>query len=240
PRRERRHDCARRCGAHPPPRRAGSRAGAPAGRLERLPVAASQRLREALRRSRAAGRQGRRPRFPDRLPRRAGAARIALRARPERHPAMAVEVPSPGAAARATPVASRAAPRWLAPVVDYGPISIFTVAYCGFDVLTATAAMVVATIAALALSLALTRRVPITSLIVALTVIAFGGLTLWLDDERYLELQSTLINLLFSLVLWAALALRQPLLRAFFGVALRMTERGWCLLTISFAVFFAG
>ena len=152
---------------------------------------------------------------------------------------MAVEVPSPGAAARATPVASRAAPRWLAPVVDYGPISIFTVAYCGFDVLTATAAMVVATIAALGLSLALTRRVPITSLIVALTVIAFGGLTLWLRDERYLELQSTLINLLFSLVLWSALALRQPLLRAFFGVALRMTDRGWRDLTIRFALFFA-
>lgn len=151
---------------------------------------------------------------------------------------MALEAPARGGAAGAR-AASRAAPRWLAPLVDYGPLSIFTVAYLGVDVLTATAAMVIATIAALALSLALTRRVPITSLIVALTVIAFGGLTLWLKDERYLELQSTLINLLFSGVLWAALALRQPLLRAFFGVALRMTDRGWRSLTIRFATFFA-
>ena len=38
------------------------------------------------------------------------------------------------------------APRWLAPTVDYGPLAVFFVAYMIFDIVKATAAMLVATI----------------------------------------------------------------------------------------------
>ena len=131
------------------------------------------------------------------------------------------------------------APRWLAPTVDYGPLLVFVLAYTGFDILTATAAMVAATALALLLSLALTRRVSPISLIVSATVIAFGGLTLWLADARYLKMQSTLINLLFSLVLAGALALRQPLLPSFFAGAVTMSERGWRRMTLRLSIFFA-
>jgi len=145
----------------------------------------------------------------------------------------------PAGQSRSIAAVARPAPRWLAPTVDYGPLLVFIIAYAGCDILTATAAMVAATAAALALSLVLTRRVPLTSLVVALMVIAFGSITLWLDDPRYLKLQSTLTNLLFSLILWAALACRRPLLRSLFGVALTMSDRGWRSLTHRFALFFA-
>jgi intracellular septation protein len=134
---------------------------------------------------------------------------------------------------------ARRAPGWLGPTIDYGPLLVFIAAYLGFDILTATAAMVAAAFAALLLSLAVTRRVPLTSLIVSITVLAFGGLTLWFDDPRYIKLQSTLINLLFSFTLVGALALRRPLLLLFFGAALTMSRRGWRSLTIRFAGFFA-
>jgi intracellular septation protein len=139
----------------------------------------------------------------------------------------------------AAPIMARRAPGWLGPTIDYGPLLVFIAAYLGFDILTATAAMVVAAFAALLLSLAVTRRVPLTSLIISITVLAFGGLTLWFDDPRYIKLQSTLINLLFSFTLVGALALRRPLLLLFFGAALTMSRRGWRSLTIRFAGFFA-
>jgi len=139
----------------------------------------------------------------------------------------------PAAAAMARPV-----PRWLGPTVDYGPLLVFSLAYVGLDILSATAAMVVATLIVLVLSFAITRRVPLASLIVSLTVIAFGSLTLWLDDPRYLKIQSTLTNLLFGLVLLVAFLLRQPLLRLFFGAALDMSDEGWRHLTMRFIAFF--
>lgn len=135
--------------------------------------------------------------------------------------------------------AKRAPPGWLSPTVDYGPIGVFFGSYWLFDILTATAAMLAATIGTLSLSLALTRRVPMTALITSVMLLVFGGLTLVFQDESYLKLQSTLISSLFSLVLFASLALRWPLLRTMFGTAWPMTDDGWHALTLRFALFFA-
>src|SRR6185437_705595 len=103
----------------------------------------------------------------------------------------------------------------------------------------ATAAILVATIVALGLSLAFTGRIPTTALITAAILIVFGALTLIFDDERYLKLQSTLISGVFSLILFVALFLRWPVLQSVFGGALRMTPTGWRVLTLRFALFFA-
>jgi intracellular septation protein len=132
-----------------------------------------------------------------------------------------------------------AAPGWLQPAVDYGPLGVFFVAYCLFDVLIGTAAMLAATVAVFGLSLALTRRVPMTTIITSAMIVVFGGMTLWLSDERYLKLQSTLISALFSVILFAGTIFRWPLLSRMFGRAWPMTDRGWRALTMRFAVFFA-
>lgn len=133
----------------------------------------------------------------------------------------------------------RPAPGWLQPTIDYGPLGIFFLAYCVFDILAATAAMLVATAAALAASLVVTRRVSLTTLVTSGMMLVFGGLTLWLSDPRYLKLQSTVINGLFSLLLFAALVFGWPLLRIVLGPALPMSEAVWRILTLRFAVFFA-
>jgi intracellular septation protein len=138
----------------------------------------------------------------------------------------------------ATPVPP--CPRWLRPTVDYGPLGVFFVAYCVFDIVSATAAMLIATIAVLGLSMALNHRVPATTLITSSMLLVFGGLTLLFNDPSYLKLQSTLISLLFSLILFAALAFGWPLVRMMFGATWPMSDAGWRTLTLRFALFFAG
>jgi intracellular septation protein len=134
----------------------------------------------------------------------------------------------------------RSAPSWLRPTVDYGPLGVFFAAYCVYDILAATGAMLAATIVALSLSLIITRRVPVTTLVTSAMMLVFGGLTLWLSDESYLKLQSTLINCGFSLILFAAVAFGWPVLRALFGPAMPMSDDGWRILSLRFALFFAG
>jgi intracellular septation protein len=130
-------------------------------------------------------------------------------------------------------------PQWLKPTVDYGPLAVFFIAYVSSDLMTATAALIGATVVALALSLAVARRVPMLPLVTAVIVGVFGGLTLWLNDPTFIKLKPTIVQGLFSLVLFGGLAFGRPLLSPLLGAAWPMDQEGWRRLTLRFAVFFA-
>lgn len=130
-------------------------------------------------------------------------------------------------------------PRWLKPTVEYGPLAIFFAAYLMAGLMAATAALIAATAVALILSMAVARRVPMMPLITAIVVGIFGGLTLWLDDPRFVKMKPTIVQGLFSLVLFGGLALGRPLLKPLIGAAWPMDQDGWRRLTLRFAVFFA-
>lgn len=131
-------------------------------------------------------------------------------------------------------------PKWLKPVVDYTPLAAFFIAYLMRDLYVATAALMVATVIAVALSLAVERRVPIMPVVTAAIVMVFGGLTLWLNDERFIKMKPTIVQAIFSVVLFGGLLWRKPLLKPLLGSAWQLTDRGWYILTFRFAVFFAG
>lgn len=130
-------------------------------------------------------------------------------------------------------------PRWLKPTIDYGPLVAFFAVYSGWDLLTATAALMAATAAALVLSLVVNRRVPVMPLVTAVIVGVFGGLTLWLEDETFIKMKPTIVEAMFSLILLGGLAFDRPLLKPLLGTAWAMDDKGWRRLTLRFAVFFA-
>ncbi len=135
--------------------------------------------------------------------------------------------------------AAPAEPPWLKPVSDYGPIAVFFVAfYATKDLLWATGAIMAATAVALALSLAIARRVPLMPLITAAVVAVFGGLTLWLQDETFIKMKPTIVQVLFAAILLGGLAFGRPLLKPLMGTAWSMDDRGWRKLTFRFGLFF--
>ena len=129
--------------------------------------------------------------------------------------------------------------RTIKPLVDYGPIVVFFVAYVSFDLITATAALMAATVVVLAVSLVVDRRLPLTPLITAGVVMVFGGLTLWLQDETFIKLKPTIVQGLISAALLGGLACGRPLLKPLMASAWAMDEDGWRRLTLRFALFFA-
>lgn len=131
-------------------------------------------------------------------------------------------------------------PGWLRPTIDYGPLLVFLAAYFLADLYVATGAIVVATVAALALSLIYTRKLPTLPLVTGLLVVVFGGLTLWLDDPMFIKMKPTIVQVLMASVLLGGLAVGRPLLRPVLGMAMPwpMSERGWSLLTLRWALFF--
>ncbi len=123
-------------------------------------------------------------------------------------------------------------------VLEAGPLVVFFVVNARSDIFTATAAFMVAVIAALSVNYALERRVPILPLVSGAFVLVFGALTLILNDELFIKLKPTIVNTLFGVILFGGLALGRPLLAPLLGTMLKMTPRGWHRLTLLWACFF--
>jgi intracellular septation protein len=123
-------------------------------------------------------------------------------------------------------------------LIEYGPLLAFFVTFYVAGLLWATGVIMLASIAALTASrLTFGRFLPVP-VVTAFLVLIFGALTLWLDDPRFIKFKPTAINLLFAGVLLVGLWIRRPLLKLLLGEAFNLTEEGWRLLTIRWALFF--
>jgi intracellular septation protein len=136
-------------------------------------------------------------------------------------------------------VAHREAPRWLQPAVDYGPLAIFFVVYVGAGLMAATAAVILASLVGLALAWTIQRRVPLIALLTAAVLGVFGGLTLWFQDETFIKMKPTIVQLLFAAILAGGLALDRPLLKPLLGRMMPpMNDAAWRRFTLRYALFF--
>jgi intracellular septation protein len=96
----------------------------------------------------------------------------------------------------------------------------------------------VAILVALVVSYTLTRHLPVMALVTAVVVVAFGSLTLVLQDETFIKMKPTIIYLLFGGILLGGLAFNKPLLAVVFDSVFDLNEEGWRKLTLRWALFF--
>lgn len=127
---------------------------------------------------------------------------------------------------------------WLKIGLEIGPLVLFFAANGYGGIYVATAAFMVATVAALIAMWVLARRIAVMPLVSALVVMVFGGLTLWLQDDHFIKLKPTMVNALFGILLLGGLVFRKPLLPYVFDGMVRLTDEGWRALTIRWGVFF--
>ena len=123
-------------------------------------------------------------------------------------------------------------------VLDIGPLVLFFVANSRFGIFTATAAFMVAVLAALAVSYAITRHIAIMPVVTAVIVLIFGTLTLVLHNETFIKLKPTIIYLLFGGTLLLGLLINRPFLSILFDQMFHLTDEGWRKLTWRWVIFF--
>ena len=142
---------------------------------------------------------------------------------------------------------------WLKLTLELGPLLVFFFANArgeklaeswpligalGGPIFFATLSFIVATVLALAVSYALTRRLPLMPFVTAIVVVVFGSLTLWLQDATFIKMKPTIIYLLFGAVLLGGLLFGRSLLGYVFDAMFKLSDEGWRKLTFRWGVFF--
>ena len=144
-------------------------------------------------------------------------------------------------------------PKWVKPLLEFGPIVAFFIAYTqmkdnsytiagsdyqGFIVVTLffIPVLLVSTI----FLWLLTRKISPMQIITVILVTVFGGLTVWFNDDRFIKMKPTIIYLLFGGILAFGLIRGQSYLRLVMQEMLPLRDEGWMMLTRRFALFFFG
>jgi intracellular septation protein len=123
-------------------------------------------------------------------------------------------------------------------VLDVLPVASFFAVFKWQGLYYATGALLGVTLLVLAVTYVIERRIALSPLITAVMVVIFGGLTLWLHDERFIKIKPTLIYLTFSTLLLAGCIFRKSLLKPLLGDALQLDDKGWRLLALRWGMFF--
>ena len=140
---------------------------------------------------------------------------------------------------------------WLNILVDYGPLLVFLGVYKFYQppetstfgeiaaVIYGTIAFMVAAVVALVFSKFKFGHVSPMLILSTALIVGFGGLTIWLQDEKFIQIKPTAIYLLFGVLLiggWLrGKALLQILLEAAFE---GLSREGWLKLSRNWGIFF--
>jgi intracellular septation protein len=121
---------------------------------------------------------------------------------------------------------------------ELGPLIVFFVANARYHLFVATAAFMLAIVAAMVASYVVTRHVPLMALVTGVVVLVFGTLTLVLHDETFIKVKPTIIYGLFAAILGGGLLFGRSFIALLFDQMFNLTPLGWRILTFRWALFF--
>ena len=109
----------------------------------------------------------------------------------------------------------------------------------GGKIFIGTALFMVAMAISLTLTWILERRIAIMPLVTGIMVFVFGALTLYLQDETFIKVKPTIVNILFgATILIMLFVFKKPAMKILFNGPFKLDDEGWWKLSFRWACFF--
>jgi intracellular septation protein len=122
---------------------------------------------------------------------------------------------------------------------DFLPILFFFLAYKFFDIYVATAVAIASTLAQVAVIWFNTRKLAAMQLVTLAIIIIFGGLTLYLQDEKFIKWKPTIVNWIFAGTFLATQIFgQQTAIERMVGTSLSLPKQIWRRLNLGWVCFF--
>ncbi|MEM8861035.1 MAG: septation protein A [Chloroflexota bacterium] len=138
--------------------------------------------------------------------------------------------------------------------LEVGPLAVFILAnkygdqlaemypilaQLGGKIFVGTAFFMVAMSISLALTWIFERRLAIMPLVTFVMVMIFGGLTLFLQDEWFIKVKPTIVNVMFGAATLGILYIfKVPTMKILFDGPFKLEDEGWRKLTVRWGCFF--
>lgn len=123
-------------------------------------------------------------------------------------------------------------------LLETAPLVVFFIVYKSYGLMEATAVLIAATSLCAAISYVVHKKVPIMPVITAVVVAIFGGLTIISEDELFIKIKPTVVNILFAAILLGGVAFKKGMLRYLLGEAFTMSEEAWRSFSLRWGLFF--
>ena len=128
---------------------------------------------------------------------------------------------------------------WLPMALDYGPLILFFAAYKFAGIIAGTAVFMVAIVIAIAISKWKVGHVTPMMWLSAILVLGFGGLTIYFNDQKFIQIKPTIIYIMLGALLIGGLMRGKALLKFVIGPAFTgLDDHGWMALSRNWGLFF--
>jgi intracellular septation protein len=122
---------------------------------------------------------------------------------------------------------------------DLFPIVLFFIAYKMYDIYTATAVIIVASITQVLYFYIKNRRVEKLHIITLVLILVLGGLTLYLQDEDFIKWKPTIVNWGFALAFLGSHYIgKKPIIQRMMDQMIQLPELVWGRLSWLWIAFF--
>lgn len=126
-------------------------------------------------------------------------------------------------------------------ILDFLPIALFFIAYKTYDIYTATAVIMAATVVQMAILYKLDGKLATMHKVTLALVLGFGAMTLGFHDERFIKIKPTVLYTFMALALAVALwVFKKNFLKSMLGAQMALPENVWRNLTVAWIFYSLG
>ena len=122
--------------------------------------------------------------------------------------------------------------------LEFFPLLVFFATYQLSDLMTATAALIISSLLAIMIYRVKSKPIPKMLIISTGLVAFFGGLTLLSDDDMFIKMKPTIVNITFATILSISLMLKKNVLAVLLKDKLTLKEATWNKISKQWIVFF--